>query len=346
MKTMRNLTYHYGLKMRIYPSDKQKKIIKLNSGVFRATYNHLLGSEHEIFNLQRISKHADYYKLRKFLTHTYSINKRFAEYMIDKRLVSKKTIKQANAKNYKAYNDLTGWPIVDARIKQLKARIKTMKNLASHYIYMQDKCIDSLNAYNARKNLNASWHNYKLVHNAGMPRFHKKGYNEHYQTNAHYTRKSRMTVLDSTGVHFTNEAYNFIRLPKIGLVRVSGSQNRILKSKRDIRLGTVTVSMTQTGKYFVSMQLASDRPFVKEKPKTYTILGIDLNLDNFLTSSNGAMIGNPKFYRTQAKRLGKLQRIMSRRQRRAKKEHRKLNAAIDYQKESCNCRKHSRCRLA
>ena len=34
------------------------------------------------------------------------------------------------------------------------------------------------------------------------------------------------------------------------------------------------------------MQLGSDTAFVKELPKTQSQIGIDLNLDNFLTASN------------------------------------------------------------
>lgn len=33
MKSMAQLEYHYGLKVRIYPSDYQKQIIKVNSDV-------------------------------------------------------------------------------------------------------------------------------------------------------------------------------------------------------------------------------------------------------------------------------------------------------------------------
>ena len=35
MKSMAQLEYHYGLKVRIYPSDHQKQIIKVNSDASR-----------------------------------------------------------------------------------------------------------------------------------------------------------------------------------------------------------------------------------------------------------------------------------------------------------------------
>ena len=39
VKSMAKMEYHYGLKVRIYPSDKQKQIIKLNSDASRFIYN-------------------------------------------------------------------------------------------------------------------------------------------------------------------------------------------------------------------------------------------------------------------------------------------------------------------
>ena len=81
------------------------------------------------------------------------------------------------------------------------------------------------------------------------------------------------------------------------------------------------------------MQLGSDIAFVKELPKTQSQIGIDLNLDNFLTESDGSMVANPRFYRKAKKKLAHAQRVLSRRQRRAKKEGRNLRLAKNYQKQ-------------
>ncbi|MDB6267131.1 transposase, partial [Lactobacillus amylovorus] len=68
-------------------------------------------------------------------------------------------------------------------------------------------------------------------------------------------------------------------------------------------------------------------------PKTQSQIGIDLNLDNFLTESNGSMVANPRFCRKAKKKLAHAQRVLSRRQRRAKKEGRNLWLAKNYQKQ-------------
>ncbi len=81
------------------------------------------------------------------------------------------------------------------------------------------------------------------------------------------------------------------------------------------------------------MQLASDESFVKVSKATHGHVGIDLNTDNFLTDSEGNIVPNPRYYRTIKGKLAKEQRILSRRQQRAKKEHRSLRDSKNYQKQ-------------
>lgn len=51
MKKMSDLEYHYGLKMRIYPSTNQKKIIKINSNIARTVYNKMVAIDQELYKL-------------------------------------------------------------------------------------------------------------------------------------------------------------------------------------------------------------------------------------------------------------------------------------------------------
>ena len=55
MKKMKDYNYHIGLKLRIYPSDKQKKIIKINGGASRYIYNKLVADNNEIYELKKSS---------------------------------------------------------------------------------------------------------------------------------------------------------------------------------------------------------------------------------------------------------------------------------------------------
>ena len=275
---MSDLAYHYGLKMRIYPSSQQKKIIDLNGNIARTVYNKMVAIDQELYQLKQIKLPIDSVLLR---------------------------------------------------IEELEKR-KNAKNMSNHYPYMQDKNIDSLAKANAIQNYQKAWKMFRKVHRTGTPKFHKKGYYLSYQTNAQYGKGTKMDVYSAT-VKFLDNKH--IKLPKLGRLRVAGSHRRIIDKKKDIRIGTVTVSKDSADRYFVSMQLGSDTPFVNKLVKTNSQIGIDLNTENFLTTSEGKVIDNPRYYRMIKGRLAKAQRILSRRQRRAKKEKRSLRNSKNYQKQ-------------
>ena len=227
MKKMSDLEYRYGLKMRIYPSTNQKKIIKINGNIARTVYNKMVAIDQELYKLKQVKLPID---------------------------------------------------SVKERIKELKSR-KNARNLSNHYQYMQDKNIDSLAKANAIQNYQKAWKMFRKVHSSGTPKFHKKSYRLSYQTNAQYGKDAKMDVY-SASVKFLDK--NHISLPKLGRLRVSGSHRRIIDNKDDIRIGTVTVSKDTADRYFVSMQLGSDTPFVKKLAKTNSQVGVDLNTENFL----------------------------------------------------------------
>ena len=220
--------------------------------------------------------------------------------------------------------------VVTNRIDELKKR-KNPKNLSNHFKYMDNKLLDRQVISTAKQTYQNAWNMYKKVHTAGTPKFHKKGYAEKYQTSVHYGKKAKMNVFDATGVKFFDMQY--IQLPKLGRIRISGSHRELLYRKQDIKIGTVTISKTIDDKYFVSMQLGSDTPFVEKKKVTNSQIGIDLNTDNFLTDSTGYQIANPRYYRTIKGKLARAQRKLSRRQLRAKKDGRNLRNAKNYQKQ-------------
>ena len=215
------------------------------------------------------------------------------------------------------------------RIEELKKR-KQPSYLANHYRYLLNPLIDSQAIANAKQNYQKSWKMFRKVHRAGTPKFHKKGYHLSYQTNGHYKKDDELSVYTGNLCFLDNK---HIKLPKLGRLRVAGSHRRILDKKKDIRIGTVTVSKDSADRYFVSMQLGSDTPFVNKLTRTNSQIGIDLNTKNFLTTSEGKVIDNPRYYRMIKGRLAKAQRTLSRRERRAKKEKRSLHNSKNYQKQ-------------
>ncbi len=278
MKSMAKLQYHYGLKMRCYPSDRQKQLIKVNSDASRFVYNEMVAIGKELMQLRRVKLPID---------------------------------------------------TVQDRIQQLTLR-QNAKQMSNHYQFLEDRRIDSLTKANAIQNYRKAWNAFRKVHTAGVPKFHRKSYRWHYQTNCQYPGQKDALLTNGT-ICFLD--HHHVKVPKIGRLRVAGSQTRLLNRDAKIRIGTVTLIKDAADRFFVSMQLASDTPFVQPSTTTHGQIGIDLNTDNFLTDSLGHVIPNPRYYRTIKDKLAKKQRILSRRQRRAKQEHRPLRDSKNYQKQ-------------
>lgn len=77
---------------------------------------------------------------------------------------------------------------------------------------------------------------------------------------------------------------------------------------------TVTVSKTTTGKYFASILVESQDQLPEKKPVIEkTAVGIDMGISSFLTLSNGTTFENPRFLRSDLKRLRIEQRKLKRR---------------------------------
>lgn len=55
MKSMAKMKYHYGLKMRCYPSNQQKQLIKINSDASRFIYNEMVAIGKELMSFAESS---------------------------------------------------------------------------------------------------------------------------------------------------------------------------------------------------------------------------------------------------------------------------------------------------
>ena len=184
---------------------------------------------------------------------------------------------------------------------------------------------------NAIKNYRTAWQLFRQVHRTGVPVFHKKQMAQKYQTSCQYAQQVQVPNMLTGSVRLLDKKH--LRLPKIGRLRFRGLPPKLLHKAAVIRIGTVTISMDATGRYYVSLQLASEQPFVELTSVVKSPLGIDLNTDNFLTTSNGAVVANPRYYRRLQGKLAQAQRKLSRRALRAQKEQRPLRNAANYQKQ-------------
>ena len=64
MKTVAEMPYHIGLKVKLYPSDAQKHLIAVNAGVNRAVYNHLVACGNEKYRLSKAVSFVPVYRDR------------------------------------------------------------------------------------------------------------------------------------------------------------------------------------------------------------------------------------------------------------------------------------------
>lgn len=153
------------------------------------------------------------------------------------------------------------------------------------------KEVDSLALANAQMNLQKAYNNFFKRPEAGFPKFKsKKNHNYSYTTN---NQKGNIYVSD-----------RYIKLPKIGLVRVKKHRNF------DGLIKSVTISQNPSGKYYVSVLV--DQEDKEKLPISDNEIGIDLGIKEFAITSDGEMIANPKFLRKSESRLRKLQKDLSR----------------------------------
>ena len=159
------------------------------------------------------------------------------------------------------------------------------------------KEVDSLALANAQINLQTAYNNFFKRPEVGFPKFKSK-------KNHHYS----YTTNNQCGNIYVSDRY--IKLPKIGLVRVKKHRNF------DGLIKSVTVSKTPSGKYYVSILVNQDD---KEKlPINDSKIGIDLGIKEFAILSHGEPIENPKYLRQSEKKLRKLQKDLSRCQKGSK----------------------------
>lgn len=151
---------------------------------------------------------------------------------------------------------------------------------------------------------------------AGFPKFKsKKNIRQSYRTNA-----------NKTSIQVQS---NKIKLPKLGWVKFAKS--------RDIQgqILSATVRKTPTGKYFVSVLCDAE---IKPLPEINQQIGIDLGIKDFAITSDNQVFSNPKYYSKYERKLKKLQRELSRKQKGSKNRNKaRLKVAKAHEKVR-NCR--------
>lgn len=182
---------------------------------------------------------------------------------------------------------------VEQKSMTYNACANDLKNLKNQYKWL--KKVDSISLQQTLRDLDVAYQNFfRRVKNGekevGFPKFKtKKNPKQSYRT------QNVNNNIEIKG--------NKIKLPKLGLVKFANSRSF------DGKIKNCTISKTNTGKYFVSVLVEEE---IQELPQNNNVIGFDLGIREYMTTSDGEIINNPKILSKYEKKLIKLQRQLSR----------------------------------
>jgi len=173
-----------------------------------------------------------------------------------------------------------------------KQKLPTPAKYKPEFPFLKE--VDSLSLANAQMDLNKAYANFFRDKSVGFPKFKSK----------HRDRSSYTTNNQNGSVRIEDGK---VKLPKIGFVKFK--QHRPFEGV----IKSATISMTKTGKFFVSILVdQKEEEWIPAKNK----VGIDLGLEHFVIMTNDEMVSkeidNPRFLRKSEEKVKKAQRALSR----------------------------------
>ncbi len=173
-----------------------------------------------------------------------------------------------------------------------KVKYPTPAQYKKEYEFLKE--VDSLALANEQMNLDKAYKNFFRDKSVGFPKFKSKKTNYHSYT----TNNQKGTVYIENG---------YIKVPKLkSMVRIK--QHRqfegIIKS--------CTISRTPSNRYYISILVETEVGKLEPIDKK---IGVDVGLKEFAICSDGFRVENPKHFRKSEKRLAKLQKDLSRKQK-------------------------------
>lgn len=184
------------------------------------------------------------------------------------------------------------------------------RELKKEFVWLKE--IDKFALTNAIYNMDSAYQKFFKEH-AGFPKFKSK--REHcYSYTTNFTN-------NNIAVDFT---CNAIKLPKLKWVKAK------LHREFNGKIKNATISLTPSGKYFVSI-LADEE--INPIPKSDKRIGFDLGIKEFLIDTNGKHVDNPKTLYKHQDKLAKLQRGLAHKKLGSKNWHKqRIKIAREYEK--------------
>lgn len=186
----------------------------------------------------------------------------------------------ARIKVYEAEKGILNYNACSSELTQLKKQIEWLRE------------VDSMALQQTLKDLDKAYQKF-FKDKKGFPNFKgKKNPKQSYRTNAN---KASIDV-----------AGNKVKLPKLGWVNFAKSR------EVEGKILSATVRRAPSGKYFVSILCEVE---IQPLPRADRSIGIDLGIKEFAITSNGEHFSNPKYYRKHERKLKRLQRELSKKQK-------------------------------
>jgi len=158
------------------------------------------------------------------------------------------------------------------------------------------KEIDSLALANEQLRLDEAFKSF-FDKKSGHPKYKSKNDKQSYTTN----------VVNNNICLVKKDNINYIKLPKVGLVKIK------LHRKVEGNIKSVTVTKTKSGKYYISILTESCYKYPGTK-EIKSINALDYKSDGLYVDKNGAC-NMPHFYKESQKDLAKLQRQLSKKKK-------------------------------
>lgn len=163
------------------------------------------------------------------------------------------------------------------------------------YKYLKE--VDSLALANVQLHLQTAYKNFFRDKKIGFPKFKSAKHSRRtYTTN---NQNGTVAILD-----------NAIRLPKIKEIKAKIHR----KPDETWKVKSATISQDKDGKFYVSVLYEFEQT-INQLPISDKAIGLDYKSDGLYADSNGNVCGSPKYYRKSQKKLAKLQRQLSRKEK-------------------------------
>jgi putative transposase len=189
-------------------------------------------------------------------------------------------------KHYETTKKSINWVALNNLLPSLKKDLPWLSEIGSQTLQMEIRNLDTAfkNFFRAKK---------------GFPKFKSK-HNNHQS----------FQIPDNNGKNYS------IQDGKLYIPKLKSGIKIVQHRDFDGVMKMLTLSKNPSGQYFATILVETNENIVHPKPiHEETTIGIDLGLKEFLITSNGDKIDNPKHFKNTQKKLAKAQRKISRKEK-------------------------------